>query len=207
MVGNCSCNDEQLMQRIVEEQDETAWARLADRYREPLVRFCASYVSDAHQAEDIAHDVLVRIRERCHTFDPGQTFRPWLYRIARNRCIDYLRQAGGGPQWDANSSVGLFVERICDTTTSPRGKANRHELRHHVLQALESLSETSRTALVLRYFNGLSTKGVAEALGVSHANARVRIFRGMKALREAVAPCLSDTGEERLRSVFSGDIE
>lgn len=200
--GNNPVTDEALMLRLAS-GDEVAWAELASRYRLHLVRFCASYLSDDHEAEDIAHDVLIRLYRKADQYDTASPFSPWLFRIARNLCLDHLRHKGAMPvEWTCASSVGVMIERVCDTTTSPAGKAMRRDIQERIADVLRGMPEESRTALTLRYCHGLSTKEVASVLGISPGNARVRLFRATVALRDTVLSLVDADASARTRSVF-----
>lgn len=200
--GSNPTNDEALMQRLAN-GDEAAWAELASRYRLPLVRFCASYLSNDHEAEDIAHEVLLRLYRKADQYDPAYPFHPWLFRIARNLCLDHLRHKGALPaEWTCASSIGIMIEMVCDTTTSPAGKAMRKDIQERIAEVVRGMPEESRTALTLRYCHGLTTKEVASVLGISHGNARVRLFRATVALRDIVLPHVDAEAAARTRSVF-----
>jgi RNA polymerase sigma-70 factor (ECF subfamily) len=205
--GSSPATDETLMLRLTG-GDESAWAELASRYRLHLVRFCASYLSNDHEAEDIAHEVLLRLYRKADQYDPACPFHPWLFRIARNLCLDHLRHKGSLPvEWTSASSIGVMIERICDTTTSPAGKAMRKDIQERIAEVLHGLPEESRTALTLRYCHGLSTKEVASVLGISPGNARVRLFRATVTLRDIVIPLVDAEASARTRSVFvSGNL-
>jgi RNA polymerase sigma factor (sigma-70 family) len=95
-----------------------------------------------------------------------------------------------------------MVERMCDTTTSPAGKAMRKDIQERIAEVLRGMPEESRTALTLRYCHGLSTKEVASVLGISHGNARVRLFRATVSLRDVVLPLVGEEASAKIRSVF-----
>lgn len=71
----------------VMQAEETLWRD----YRAQLLRFVVKRVADPATAEDIVHDVLVRVYQRRDTLRDGQKFEPWLYQITRNAVIDYYR--------------------------------------------------------------------------------------------------------------------
>src|SRR5262245_9993688 len=83
--------DEDLMRRV-KRRDADAFVGLLDRYRRRIASFLFRSVGDPQVAEDLAQDVFARVYLRSRSYDDGFPFSLWLFRIARNLVIDYLRR-------------------------------------------------------------------------------------------------------------------
>src|SRR5690349_21584695 len=87
-----SLNDEQNMWRVQNGGDPEAFARLVNRWQEPIYRLCARMTGDAVRAEDLAQEIFTKVFTRCKDFHPDAKFSTWLWRIALNHCYDELRR-------------------------------------------------------------------------------------------------------------------
>ena len=158
--------------------DQAAMAKLLDRSRDDLTRFCYRYLGNVHEAEDAAQDVLVSLAERKSW--PEGSFRAWLFRIARNRCLDLIRHRRGG-----RVGIGSFLgdSRLPSPRTGPRTALLRQEEQEALRRQLTLLSPDQAEVLMLRYFEGLSRKEIAEILEVAESVVKSRLFAGARELR------------------------
>jgi len=157
---------------------------LFERYRQPLYGFLYRLLHDVASAEDVTLDVFLRVYDRRHTYQGGGKFSTWLYAIAHHLAIDRLRQAHRGE---------LTVPHdLADTLSAhddmPAEACARADLAEQVRRAVTMLPEEQRVAILLREFQGLSYREIAEVLGVSEEATRVRVHRARQALRKALAP-------------------
>ncbi len=158
--------------------DQAARARLLDRSRDDLTRFCYRYLGNVHESEDAAQDVLVALTEREGW--PEGSLRAWLLRIARNRCLDLIKHRRGG-----RAAIGSYLgdSRLPSPRTGPPTAAMRQEEQEALRQQLALLSTEQAEVLVLRYFEGLSHKEIAEILEVAASVVRSRLFTGGREMR------------------------
>lgn len=159
--------------------DPAAMGILQSRYRARLVQFCWGYLEDIEEAEDAVQDVFCKVLEAAVI--PDQ-FRPWVYRVARNHCLNLLR------------SRARRVDRAAIPAASQVGAALtgqltgmvRDEARAKVISAVAQLPESVREALRLRYVENLSRAEIAEILEVPESQVKSRLFEGLQKLRETV---------------------
>jgi RNA polymerase sigma factor (sigma-70 family) len=189
-------NDEQLMARLQQGHTD-ALDELYRRYARKLYVFCNNVVriQGAHDPEDLVQDVFVRVIKAAHTFDPQKaSFRTWLFRIARNRCIDVARRAQiltflslrktAAPDEDlALAAEDIIVDRKADVKEAMSRAAVAEAIRD-CIQALENRDE--RQAIVLYYLEGKVYREIAEILGKSTSTAKNRV----QAAQAKVKRCL-----------------
>ena len=148
--------------------DKAAYAALVGRYAKRVFAICLGILGNAHDAEDIAQDTLVKGFLQIHTLRDLREFSGWLTRIARNGCMDFLRRTKQNDNFLKNTR----------TVSQPENQ------QHPELQlALRQLPEELRLPLLLYYFDGQSTKSVAEVLNITEAGVHTRISRARKELR------------------------
>ena len=169
--------DEELVRRAREDDPEAA-SELVSRYRPALVRFCYRYFGHVEESEDVAQDVLGAI-----TADgrwPEGNFRAWVYRLARNRCLNLVKRRQDG--WIGAGSI-LGDSHLPSPHTGPRSASLRKERNEGLRRHLASLTPNQREILVLRYFEDLSRRQIAEVLELSESVVKSRLFEAMRQLQ------------------------
>ncbi len=150
---------------------------LFDRlYRRQLVRFCASYLGSIEEAEDAVQDVWCKVLESTTVPDH---FRAWLYRIARNRCLDLVRRRGRRPDDETLPSGSSIPEDLSGQLT----RLVRKEMHSRLKQLVASLPASQRELLRLRYVEELSRAEIAEVLEIPESVVKSRLFEGLERLR------------------------
>jgi RNA polymerase sigma-70 factor (ECF subfamily) len=206
-VFRTSRSDEQLMKQFIL-GDEDAFSLLADRYAQPIFRFVFSMVRNQDDAEELTQEVFLKVVRAKHSFDLSarqaglkEKFRPWLYRIARNQCLDAFRKrqrlAGegiGDKSGEVSECSSPEHEAVAQPSPSPREEAIKRQEQEHLEQALQELDGRSRELLHLRFYQGLSYKEIAATLGLSENSVGSALIRAVQRLKEAV---FSDNGRTR----------
>lgn len=192
--------DEQLMEQLQQGRTEALDA-LYQRYARKLYVFCQhSTRSGPGDTEDLVQDIFVRVIKAAHTFDPQKaSLRTWLFRIARNRCIDLIRRRGLIRFIPISGASGLdraeeevvrqaaLVEQGQQTEDSLLQAAAIEAVRECIAE-LENDKE--RQAVLLYYLGSKVYREIGEVLGESLSMARNRV----KAAQEKVRQCLERKG-------------
>jgi RNA polymerase sigma-70 factor (ECF subfamily) len=174
--------DDAVLVRRAQTGDKLAFGELVRRYQRPVYGFVYRLTQDQDAAEDVAQEVFVRAWSYLHRFDAERPFKPWLYRIAANRCASrHERQAG-------RVTVGLEdMDSEPAAADNPAGDAERAELAAKVREAVAELSVQQRQAIALVELDGQSANEAAEVMGCSPATVRQHIFRGKKRLKQLLS--------------------
>ena len=183
--------------------DPAAYEALVEAFAEPIYRLAYRIVHSPEDAEDVLQETFLKAYLHIHKFQGRSGLKTWLYRIATHEALAVLRRrkrkidAATVPiEMDSNPEEErpLAAEQMADThATSPEDWALAHETEACVMRAVERLSPPLRAALVLHLFEGLPLPEVAEALGISHGAAKVRVHRARQRLRQTLTPCLEET--------------
>ena len=185
--------DEQLLVRYCNTGDRTVFAALVRRYERELFHYLKRYLGEAEMAEDAFQATFLQVHLKCHTFDPGRRFRPWLYTIATNQAIDAQRRnkrhrstvsldGNGHEDRDSNQRIGdLLASRI----DGPVEEAVRSEQGEWVRHAVAELSDNLRPVIELVYFQGLSYGDAAEVLGIPVGTVKSRMHAAVNRLTAA----------------------
>jgi len=185
--------DEQAMWRLQTQDDHAAFARLLDRWGEPILRLCGRMTGDPHRGEDLKQEAFARVFAKRKDFRPGAKFSTWLWRIALNLCYDELRKTqrrGERPLDGEQNDEGLRPLEHATDALDPSEKLVREEEDQLVRQALLRLPEAQRSVLVLRYCEGLKLREIAEILDLPETTVSSRVAVGLALLTRILEPQL-----------------
>lgn len=172
-------SDEDLMSRF-QGGEERAFAALYDRYQNRLYGYCVKMLKDRALAEDIFQEVFIRVARKNKQFTGGN-FGGWLFAIARNQCLNAIR--------DRHEHTSL--EDVDRTLVAPETDLY-NETGEILRTAVEELAEEYREVLILRVYSGFSYKEIADITGLKLATVKVRIHRAKLKLHEVLEPYFAD---------------
>jgi RNA polymerase sigma factor (sigma-70 family) len=168
-----------------------AFEAIVDRYQGRLLGFCRQMLGSTEDAEDVLQEVFVNAYRAMLADEREINLRPWLYRIARNRCLNYLRK----PKADAQESMDMVPE--VDAASTAERVHNREEFRQ-ILSDVNKLPETQRAALLLREMDALSYEEIAAAMDTTVPSVKSLLVRARISLTEASQARLLTCGEVRV---------
>ena len=168
-------SDEQLL-ALFRTGREDAFRAIHDRYHERLLAYVRHMLRGNSEAEDVVQDVFLRAYGALRSGERDIAVRPWLYRVAHNRCIDYVRRAPATP---------LQPDELLPGGIDPVAEAERREDLRRLVADLHALPEQQRSALIIRELEGLSYADLATTLGVTVPAVKSLLVRARSGLAEA----------------------
>jgi RNA polymerase sigma factor (sigma-70 family) len=168
-----------------------AFEAIVDRYQARLLGFCRQMLRSTEDAEDVLQEVFVNAYRAMLADSREINLRPWLYRIARNRCLNHLRK----PTADAQESMDAVP--MVEAATTHERVHNREEFRQ-LIADVNKLPETQRSALLLREMDALSYEEIAQAMETTVPSVKSLLVRARISLAEASQARLLTCGEVRL---------
>jgi RNA polymerase sigma factor (sigma-70 family) len=168
-----------------------AFETIVDRYQGRLLGFCRQMLGSTEDAEDILQEVFVNAYKAMLRDEREINLRPWLYRIARNRCLNHLRK----PTADAQESMDMVP--AVEASSTAEKVHNREEFRQ-LLSDVKKLPETQRSALLLREMDALSYEEIALAMETTVPSVKSLLVRARISLAEASQARLLTCGEVRV---------
>ncbi len=155
---------------LISEQDKAGFQQLIQKHYRFVFGVCYSILVNVHDAEDATQETFIKGFLKSGSLkDPGQ-FRPWIQRVAKNLCIDWLRRRKVQPLPVVDNPL----------TKSVQDSHAQHDLE----QAIQRLPGKLRVPLLMYYFDSQSAKSIAKHLNISHSGACQRLRLARQQLHE-----------------------
>jgi RNA polymerase sigma factor (sigma-70 family) len=180
--------------------DDTAFELLYTRYRTRIWSYIGGILHDADRAEDVSQEVFISVLRRLRDTERPIAFKPWIYQIARNACIDELRRARRShevPFDQDDESDDLF-----SITPGPDVAVESKQQLEDLRGAFRGVSELHHRILVLRELEGLSYGEIGTRLGMSRPVVESTLFRARRRLAEEYQELISGRRCERTRALI-----
>lgn len=172
---------------ISQQEQKHTLESLMREYGNDVLRMAYLYVKDIHTAEDMFQEVFLKVNAKLHTFEGKSEIKTWLLRITMNTCKDYLRSAYHNrvipmEQFEEEPPGNKAWEQEDDGYQ----RLEKEEEAHTVKEAVMSLPEYYRDAVLCVYFQEMSLEEAAKALGVSVGTVKSRLSRAKERLKRAL---------------------
>jgi RNA polymerase sigma-70 factor (ECF subfamily) len=188
-------------QTLAGERD--AYRILVERHSHNVFRLAYRMTGNRHDAEEVVQEAFLRAYQKLGQFAARANFGTWVYRIAANYAIDRMRQKKKEearkvePIPSEQETENDPVSQIRDAAPTPERLTQSIELRKQMEMALAALSDSERTAFVMRHCEGCAIEEIAEVLKSSSGAAKNTVFRAVQKLRLALQPFIGRGAQAR----------
>src|SRR6266478_3609138 len=173
-----SMGDWQLLQAYAKDRSEAAFAELVRLHLDWVYSVALRHVGDPHLAEDVAQAVFVLLARKGRDLRPGTLLGGWLFRTTR-----FVAAHARRAEQRRKSREATACTMIHQTTSPDTDEILWQQLAPHLDQAVASLSEADRSAILLRFYEKLPLRKVGERLGIGEEAAKKRVSRAVEKLR------------------------
>ncbi|MDX6643262.1 MAG: hypothetical protein QOD76_1224 [Solirubrobacteraceae bacterium] len=189
--------------------DDAAFGCLYDRYRRRIASYAYGMVKDHARAEDITQDVFISALRRMRETDRPIAFKPWIYEIARNACIDHFRRGKRAEELSFDAPDGSYAadQWLVAQSPPPDAAMDTKQQLNDLCGAFGGLSETHHEILLLRELEGLSYREIGERMGLSRPAVESTLFRARRRLNEEYDDLVSGRRCTRIQSVIAAASE
>jgi RNA polymerase sigma factor (sigma-70 family) len=167
--------------------DEAGFEALVEKYSRRVLSYCRRMVRQDPIAEDLAQEVFVKLFYALPRFDATHALTPFLFRIAHNHCVDWLRSRR--PPTESLTDEGgedRAPREFPDARPTPERNALDREIVEAVDKALSAVPETYRSVLVMRHVEDMSYEEISAVLELPLGTVKARIHRGRERLQQAL---------------------
>ena len=199
-------SDDQRLVAAVRRGDDRAFEALYGRYHRRIHAYIVGMVKDHGRAEDITQEVFVSALRRMRETERPIAFKPWVYEIAKNACIDQFRRSRRTEEVSLQADEGLAPSdygRLVGSDPTPDVAVAAKQDLDNLCGAFGGLSDTHHEILVLRELEGLSYREIGDRLGMSRPAVESTLFRARRRLTEEYDELVSGARCQRIQSLIA----
>jgi RNA polymerase sigma-70 factor, ECF subfamily len=179
-------SDEELIQALAN-GDETALRALVDRHTLSIYRFSVRYTGDESLVQDICQEVFLKVYRYARSYKPGMPFKTWLFTIVRNTSIDLARsykyrKIHSLDDPDEPRFLEAAKQSLSHGTQTPEEDYSSKQTEQRVAHAVRSLAEKQQTALILKYYEGMPIKEIADVMETTVSSVESLLIRAKRNL-------------------------
>ncbi|CAM1367743.1 RNA polymerase sigma-70 factor, ECF subfamily [Tenacibaculum sediminilitoris] len=176
-------SDEDLVRNIVEKNDTHLFASLYDRYASVVYNKCYSFSSSKEEAQDLTHDVFIRLFVKLRTFKGKSKFSTWLYSFTYNFCVNYVQRN----KEKRKEKVTVVTDQVKDDSSVEEvDEAILFELKSDKLaKALEVIAPSEKMILLMKYQDEMSIKDISQVLDLGESAVKMRLKRAKEKVVKA----------------------
>ena len=178
--------DAQLVE-LIQKGDLGAYRQLVEKYQSRIYSMIAGMVRDREEAHDLTQDAFVKAFRNLDRFRLEASFYTWLYRIAKNLTIDWLRKQKRRrtDEFDEGIAARESGGTIADShlKESPGRELERSRLKDRIFDAMETLTPEHRQIILLREVEGFSYKEISDVMGIPEGTVMSRLFYARRKLQ------------------------
>jgi RNA polymerase sigma factor (sigma-70 family) len=171
--------DEELVKLFVETQQNQFFEKLYERYSDKVYHKCLSFVKDIAKAEDLTHDIFLKLIFKLGTFKEDAKFSTWLYSITYNHCMDQLRT--NKKRGEVFQDEPIDVPDDVDLNTIFEGDDVQAK---NLKIALDQMTVEEKGVLFMKYMDDLSIRDIAGIFNVTESAIKMRLLRSREKLRK-----------------------
>ena len=182
--------DEILVRRCVSNNSQEAFDLLFHRHHKGILNYVFRMTGNYDRALELTQEIFIKAYLALHRFNPQYRFTTWIYHIASNRTIDYLRKRR---PWhlplgdrDTGRHPGAPADTLRSLEPSPYEEIRAKEVNQRIHQAIEDLPPSYRDLIVLRHFSHMRYDEIARIRNLPIGTVKNRLFRARECLRRAI---------------------
>jgi RNA polymerase sigma-70 factor (ECF subfamily) len=181
MAGGCQVQDEESLVRRAQQRDQGAFAQLYEEYFDKIYRYVVLRIGNETEAEDVTQQVFLNTLQSISSFRwKGVPFSAWLFRIAHNQVVDYLRKK-------TRQATESLDESLIISKSDPQLVVEQKLDIEQLMLATKRLTKAQQEVIALRFVSELSTTQVAKAMGKSEGAVKALQHSAVVALRKVLS--------------------
>lgn len=177
--------------------NQASFQLLVERYQSRLFALVRHYTRNPVEIEDVVQETFLKAFSRLDTFQHQSSFYTWIYRIATNTILDFMKRRGRSPvQVVEDPELVASTSAPSPRVSSPDAQLQREEIARITHTILEGMPEIFRAVLVMREFEDMAYQDIADVLGISIGTVESRLFRARARFKDKLLQMHPEYGQE-----------
>ncbi len=172
-INGVELTDEELVQKIVEKNDTHLFAVLYDRYAGLVYNKCYGFAKNKEEAQDLTHDVFIRLFVKLRMFKGKSKFSTWLYSFTYNFCVNYVQRDNAKKQEKVTVVTDVIKDEGDDIDDTSLFELKSEKL----AKALQIIDPSDKMVLLMKYQDDMTIKEMQEILEIGESAIKMRIKR------------------------------
>ncbi|WP_353892677.1 RNA polymerase sigma factor [Proteinivorax hydrogeniformans] len=176
------------MEKLLEKQiikglkNKEEWAadKLLEHYGQNIYALAYKFTKNEHDAKDLTQEILIKVLQKIHKFKGESKLGTWIYRLAYNHCLDFLKTNQKHSEALKNSSTS--TEEVPRKANDPHGIMENKEKYLNLFKALEKLEDKYRNIIILKEFRGLTYEQIGKHLDIPEGSVKSSLYRARRKL-------------------------
>ncbi len=167
--------------------DRAAFKAVIGLYQRKVFLLAYSMLRNREDALDVVQETFMRLYQKLHAYERQKNFQGWLLQIAKNLCIDYYRKHNSRRrEMESDKTIDELHVAASDPASNPVSS----EVRQVFLRSLDKLGDKQRMVFVMKHYNGLEYREIAQVLRISVGTVKSLHFKAVRNLRQLMGPQL-----------------
>ena len=190
-----------ILYRLAKKADKEAACELLKIYYADVYAYLRRLCGSRHDAEDLTQQTFLKVWSSLGGFNGHSKFSTWLYRIAHNTYLDWLRKNNVGAQFRQNQ----WWQDCIDENPGPFANLAERQLALRLYEAVDKLDEDKKQVVHLHYYQGLSIRETAKVLNIATSTVKYRLREVLKALRIKLSVRETGLKQEQILPIAKGE--
>ncbi len=179
--------DIQLLLEKAREGDRWSFKEIVSLYQRRVFSLAYSILRNREDAMDVVQETFMRLFQKLGAYEKEKNFQAWLFQVAKNLCIDYYRKNYGRRK---ELEDGRSIDELNPAATGRSDNPDSSDLRRIFSRCLEELGDRQRMVFVLKHYNGLHYREIAQVLDISVGTVKSLHFKAFQNLKHLLGPHL-----------------
>lgn len=173
--------------------DTTLYSEIVERYQKKVLIMTQRYVYDNDDADDLVQEIFIKIYDKLNKFKFKSSLGTWIYRVAVNHCLEYIRKRDRKRQLKLVKTEEHIIKNVRSENPTPEEHYESRELRKKILKIIDdNLSVKQKSVFLMKYFDEMPVKDIAFVLDMSEGTVKTHLSRSYGKIKDKLRRLINE---------------